>query len=74
MMFFNCSVTKLEYGKSFRILFRFKLRQRMVSREQSGSNLMKIGVRRIGPLGNLYNDKYNDSYFDLLWKNHLLDK
>lgn len=35
---------------------------------------MKIAVRKIGPLGSLYNDKYDQNYYDELWKECLLDK
>ena len=35
---------------------------------------MKIGVRKVGPLGHLYDDKYDSRFFESLWKNHLLLK
>ena len=35
---------------------------------------MKIGVRRIGPLGNLYNDIYGKEFYDKLWEQALVQK
>lgn len=35
---------------------------------------MKIGIRRVGPLGALYNDKYDTAFFEKLWHEHLIER